>query len=270
LIDLQTSPPSNSYLTLDQLASPEKWYPLRVLVCEKCWLVQTEDYALYSELFSSNYAYFSSYSSSWLDHAEKYVNESVKRFGLDVTSRVVEVASNDGYLLQFLKRKGIPCIGIEPTASTASAAREKGIEVIEDFFGTKMAKRLGATGFAADLTVANNVLAHVPDINDFVEAFVHILKRDGVATFEFPHLMRLVELCQFDTIYHEHFSYLSLSSVQSIFDANGLSIFDVEEIDTHGGSLRVYAQRKATGSHRVAERVAALLDKEAAAIGFLC
>lgn len=248
-----------------QLVAPEKWYPLRCFTCESCWLVQTEDYAHYSELFSSDYAYFSSYSSTWLKHGEAFTNDVIKRFGLQSTSNVIEVASNDGYLLQYFKRNRIQCLGIEPTLSTATAAREKGIDVLREFFGEQLAKRLQSEGMSADLVIANNVLAHVPDINDFVSGFAHVLKPDGVATFEFPHLMRLVDECQFDTIYHEHFSYFSLTVVNEIFEAHGLSIFDVEEIDTHGGSLRVFAQRKHPGAHDVTDRVSALLSREAGA-----
>lgn len=261
-IDLETSPPSNSYLTAEQLAGPEKWYPLRVFTCTHCWLVQTEDYTRYSELFSSDYAYFSSFSTSWLKHAEAYVAEMTQRFELGANSYVVEVASNDGYLLQYVKARGIPCLGVEPTASTAAAARQKGIAVMEEFFGAAFAERLVGEGKSADIVVANNVLAHVPDINDFVSGFAQLLKPHGVATFEFPHLLRLIEDCQFDTIYHEHFSYLSLSAVKTIFEANGLSVFDVQEIDTHGGSLRVYAQRSDTKAKPVANAVGALLERE--------
>ena len=264
-IDLETAPPSNSYLAPDQLSSPEKWYPLRVFTCTKCWLVQTEDYAHFEELFSSDYAYFSSFSTSWLNHAERYVAQVVDRFDLGASSRVIEVASNDGYLLQYVKNRGIPCMGVEPTYSTAQAARSKGIEVVEKFFGVSLADELVAKGLAADLTAANNVLAHVPDINDFVAGFARVLKPNGVATFEFPHLIQLVAECQFDTIYHEHFSYLSLSAVKTIFEANGLSIFDVQEIGTHGGSLRVFAQRIDTGARTTTTAVVALLAREAAA-----
>jgi hypothetical protein len=264
LIDLATSPPSNAYLTQQMLHAPEKYFPLRVLVCGECWLVQTEDYAGADELFSSDYAYFSSFSSTWLKHAEQYVAEMAARFRLNVNSHVVEVAANDGYLLQYVKAHGIPCLGIEPTTSTANAARAKGIEIIEEFFGVKLAQQLSAQGKQADLTVANNVLAHVPDINDFVGGFAAILKPMGVSTFEFPHLLRLISENQFDTIYHEHYSYLSLIAVKRIFERNGLSVFDVEEISTHGGSLRVYAQRKDTGVHKLSQNVAKLLDREAA------
>ncbi|WP_439537465.1 methyltransferase domain-containing protein [Methyloversatilis sp.] len=265
LIDLGSAPPSNAYLTQAALSEPEKWYPLRVLVCDHCWLVQTEDYAHHGELFSDDYAYFSSFSSSWLAHARAYVSGMTERFGLGATSHVVEVASNDGYLLQYVRERGIPCLGIEPTASTAAAARGRGIEVIEQFFGVALADELAAAGRRADLMAANNVLAHVPDINDFVAGFARLLKDDGVATFEFPHLLNLVQLNQFDTIYHEHFSYLSLVAVARIFESNGLSVFDVEELPTHGGSLRVFAQRAQTGRRPVAPAVAGMLAREHAA-----
>lgn len=265
LIDLGSSPPSNAYLTVEMLSAPEKTYPLRIMVCERCWLVQTLDFAQADELFSSEYAYFSSFSTTWLQHAERYVADMVERFHLDHSSHVVEIASNDGYLLQYVKARGIPCTGIEPTASTARAAREKGIETIEAFFGAEFGARLAAEGKQADLMAANNVLAHVPDINSFVAGFANLLKPDGVATFEFPHLLRLLAETQFDTIYHEHFSYLSLTAVEKIFKANGLAVFDVEEIPTHGGSLRVFAQRIASGRRPVCDRVAALLATESEA-----
>ncbi|WP_430432543.1 methyltransferase domain-containing protein [Methyloversatilis sp.] len=262
LIDLGSAPPSNSYLTPAALFGPEKWYPLRVLVCTGCWLAQTEDYAHHAELFAEDYAYFSSFSTSWLAHAKRYVEDMVDRFALDRDSHVVEVASNDGYLLQYVRERGISCLGIEPTASTAAAARKRGIEVFERFFGVELAKELAAAGQRADLMAANNVLAHVPDINDFVAGFDCLLKDDGVATFEFPHLLNLVKQNQFDTVYHEHFSYLSLTAVTRIFEANGLTVFDVDELPTHGGSLRVYAQRSATGPHAVTPRVGAALGRE--------
>ena len=264
-IDLGTAPPSNAYVTQAQLAAPEKWFPLRVFTCTNCWLVQTEDYAHHAELFVGDYAYFSSFSQSWLAHAESYVGRMARRFDLGPSSLVVEVASNDGYLLQYVKARGIPCLGIEPTAGTAQAARDKGIAVREAFFGVELAEQLVAEGRAADLTAANNVLAHVPDINDFVAGFARLLKPRGVATFEFPHLTCLVAEAQFDTVYHEHFSYLSLTVVQRIFANNGLSIFDVEEILTHGGSLRVFAQRADVQAHDMTPAVAALLAREASA-----
>ena len=261
--DLGSAPPSNSYLTEDGLAAPETWYPLRVLACTTCWLVQTEDFARRDELFSEDYAYFSAFSASWLRHAESYVEAMTERFSLGRDSLVVEVAANDGYLLQYVKARGIPCLGIEPTRSTAEAARARGLEVREEFFGAELAARLAGEGRSADLTVANNVLAHVPDVNDFVSGFATLLKPTGVATFEFPHLMRLIAESQFDTIYHEHFSYLSLTAVQTIFAANGLVVFDVEELSTHGGSLRVFAMR--AEDDQVTERVGALLERERAA-----
>jgi SAM-dependent methyltransferase len=265
LIDLGSSPPSNAYLTALMLSAPEQTYPLRIMVCERCWLVQTLDFARADELFSSEYAYFSSFSTTWLQHAERYVADMVERFRLDRTSHVVEIASNDGYLLQYVRARGIPGTGIEPTASTARAAREKGIDTIEAFFGAELGSRLAAEGKQADLMIANNVLAHVPAINGFVAGFTNLLKPDGVATFEFPHLLRLLAENQFDTIYHEHFSYLSLTAVETIFRTSGLAIFDVEEIPTHGGSLRLFAQRAASGRRPVADCVAALLARESEA-----
>ena len=265
LIDLGSSPPSNAYLSPEMLLVPEKYFPLRIMVCEKCWLAQTLDFAQADDLFSSEYAYFSSFSTTWLQHAERYVAAMLERFGLNGNSHVVEIASNDGYLLQYVKARGIPCTGIEPTASTARAAREKGVDTLEAFFGAEFAARLAAEGKHADLMAANNVLAHVPDINDFLKGFANLLKPEGVATFEFPHLLRLLAENQFDTIYHEHFSYLSLTAVVKIFRANGLAVFDVEEIPTHGGSLRVFAQRIASGRHPVSGHVATMLAREAEA-----
>jgi SAM-dependent methyltransferase len=265
LIDLGSSPPSNAYLTPEMLLAPEKYFPLRIMVCEKCWLVQTLDFAQADELFSSEYAYFSSFSTTWLQHAERYVAEMVETFDLTNNSHVVEIASNDGYLLQYVKARGIPCTGIEPTASTARAAREKGIPTLELFFDAKTGARLAAEGKQADLMAANNVLAHVPDINSFVAGFTNMLKPDGVATFEFPHLLRLLAESQFDTIYHEHFSYLSFTAVEKIFKTNGLAVFEVQEIPTHGGSLRVFAQRSASGRRPVSSRVTNMLAKESEA-----
>lgn len=263
LLDLGSSPPSNAYLTRDMLGDAEKWFPLAVDVCTACWLVQTQENA--AELFDQHYAYFSSTSTSWLAHAQAYVDAMTARFGLDAASNVIEVAANDGYLLQYVAARGIPCLGVEPTTSTADAARAKGIVIVEAFFGVELAQRLVAEGHAADLTAANNVLAHVPDINDFVGGFAAILKPDGVATFEFPHLARLIEGVQFDTVYHEHFSYLSLLAVTKIFAANGLQVFDAEEIPTHGGSLRVFAQRADTGNRAIEPAVGRIMDAEIAA-----
>lgn len=261
-LDLDSAPPSNAYLSEAALRGPEIWYPLRVLACRHCWLVQTEDHAGREQLFDADYAYFSSYSSSWLVHARRYVETMHARFALDARACVVEVAANDGYLLQYVREAGIPCYGIEPTASTAAAARARGIEVVERFFGVALATELVAAGRQADLIAANNVLAHVPDINDFVAGFALLLKPHGVAIFEFPHLLRMVRECQFDTAYHEHYSYLSLGSVQRIFAANGLQVFDVEELGTHGGSLRIYAQRADTGGQPLQPAVAALRARE--------
>jgi SAM-dependent methyltransferase len=262
LVDLGSSPPSNSYLTKHKLYDVEKWYPLKVLVCESCWLVQTADFVAAEEMFTDDYTYFSSSSNTWLKHAEDYVIKMVNRFGLSDMSTVVEIAANDGYLLQYLKSRKIPCYGIEPTHSTSMVARKKGIEIEEFFFGVDSSLNLTKQNRQADLIVANNVLAHVPNINDFVTAFSILLKPDGVATFEFPHLLNLIQEMQFDTIYHEHFSYLSLTSIKTIFKKCGLAIFDVEEITTHGGSLRVYAQRSDTGIHSLDKSVAELKNKE--------
>jgi SAM-dependent methyltransferase len=265
LVDLGSAPPSNAYLTQKGLRSPEVWLPLRVLVCERCWLAQTQDFARADELFGADYTYFSAFSSGWLAHSERYVSDMVARFQLDADSHVVEVAANDGYLLQYVMARGIPCTGIEPTASTAAAARERGIPIVEAFFGVELAGELARSGRQADLMTANNVLAHVPDINDFARGFAVLLKPGGVATFEFHHLQRLIDGSQFDTIYHEHFSYLSLTAVDHIFAAAGLSVFDVEELPTHGGSLRVFAQRADSGVHPRTAAVDALLASEAAA-----
>ena len=265
LVDLGTAPPSNAYLTKLALKRPEKFFPLRVLVCESCWLVQAESYSRAAELFNEEYAYFSSFSTEWLEHSKRYVDEMIARFGLDSSSTVVEVAANDGYLLQFVKEKSIGCYGIEPTASTANVARQKSLEIVQDFLNTSLAQRLLKQGRTADLVVANNVLAHVPDINDFSNACRLLMKPNGVFTCEFPHLMNLISQHQFDTIYHEHFSYLSFGTVVNIFGKNGLKVFDVEEIGTHGGSLRVYAQCSDTGSHLVSNRVEDLLSDEISA-----
>ena len=261
-LDLGSAPPSNAYLNHEALSAPETWYPLKLLVCEGCWLVQTEDHAGREQLFTSDYAYFSSMSTSWLEHALQYVGDMVQRLGLGPNSTVVEIAANDGYLLQYVAQAGVPCYGIEPTASTAAAAKSKGLDILECFFGVEVAAQLAAQGRRADLMAANNVLAHVPDINDFVAGFATLLKPEGVATFEFPHLMRMMEHNQFDTAYHEHYSYLSLTGVQRIFKANGLTVFDVQELTTHGGSLRVLAQRSDSGTHVVQDSVAAVLHAE--------
>jgi SAM-dependent methyltransferase len=263
-IDLGSAPPSNAYLTMQKLQAPEKWFPLRVLVCTECWLVQTEDFADANELFNADYAYFSSFSTTWLTHAERYVADMIGRFNLNTASYVVEIGANDGYLLQYFIKRDIPCLGIEPTSSTATAARGKGIPVVEEFFGTRLAQELSTQKKQADLIIVNNVLAHVPDINDFVRGVAVLLKPGGIATFEFPHFLRLVAENQFDTIYHEHFSYLSLHVVTRVFEHNNLIVFDVEELPTHGGSLRVFAQRGDTGSHPASARVAELVKREIA------
>jgi SAM-dependent methyltransferase len=240
------------------------YFPLRVLVCEHCWLVQTQDFAGREALFTEDYAYFSSTSSSWLQHAAAYVESMVTRFKLGTGACVVEVAANDGYLLQYVAERRIPCFGIEPTHSTAAAARAKGIEIVEEFFGIDLAEKLVAEGRQADLTAANNVLAHVPDINDFVGGFARLLKPEGVSTFEFPHLLRMVADTQFDTVYHEHYSYLSLTAVENVFRSNGLRVFDVEELPTHGGSIRVFACR-IDSAHSPTPQVREMLEREAAA-----
>jgi SAM-dependent methyltransferase len=264
-LDLGSAPPSNAYLTEAALRAPEVWYPLRLLVCERCWLVQTEDHAGRDDLFRADYAYFSSFSSSWLAHAKAYVATMRERFRLTKASLVCEVAANDGYLLRFVRDAGIPCFGVEPTASTAAAARALGIDIVERFFGVDLARELAAAGRQVDLVAANNVLAHVPDINDFVRGFALLLKPAGVATFEFPHLLRLLRENQFDTVYHEHYSYLSLGAVLRVFDACGLVVFDVEELPTHGGSLRVFAQRRDTGTEARTGAVDRVLADEAGA-----
>jgi SAM-dependent methyltransferase len=262
-LDLGFAPPSNAYLSAEDLSRPEKTFPLRVKVCHHCWLVQTEDYAQADELFSADYAYFSSTSSSWLAHARAYCAQMTERLGLGPHSHVVEVASNDGYLLRNFVASGIPCLGIEPTASTAAAAQALGIPVLREFFGEALGQRLAAHGQQADLIAGNNVYAHVPDINDFTRGLAALLKPEGVVTLEFPHLMRLIEHTQFDTIYHEHFSYLSLGAVSRIFAAAGLRVWDVEELRTHGGSLRVYGCR-VSAQRQNTPRAAAMLSREAA------
>jgi hypothetical protein len=240
---------------------PEKYYPLKVKVCEQCWLVQTEDYAQADELFSADYAYFSSTSTGWLNHAAKYAGQMIELLRLNPGSLVIEVASNDGYLLKNFVAAGIPCLGIEPTASTAHAAEELGIPVLREFFGEQLGKRLAALGKQADLIAGNNVYAHVPDINDFTRGLKAALKPSGTITLEFPHLMRLVENTQFDTIYHEHFSYLSLGTVSRIFEACGLRVCDVDELPTHGGSLRVYGCH-AKDARPTSPKVHAMLGEE--------
>lgn len=261
-IDLVNSPPSNSFLKAEQLNEPEIFFPLVVFVCEKCFLVQIDEYKKADEIFSSDYVYFSSFSKSWLAHSQKYVEMMCSRFGYDADSQVIEVASNDGYLLQYFQQKGIPVLGIEPTLNTAEAARAKGIETRVEFFGKDLARKLTEENRQADLILGNNVLAHVPDINDFVAGLKIALEPAGVVTMEFPHLLQLVENNQFDTIYHEHFSYLSFHTVRQIFAAHGLEMFDVEELPTHGGSLRVFAKHGEDETKSKTENVQNLLVKE--------
>lgn len=260
-IDLINSPASNSYLNKSQLNEPETFYPLKVYVCHKCFLVQVDEYKSFDSIFDNNYAYFSSYSTSWLTHSKNYVEKMITRFNLNNESQVVEIASNDGYLLQYFLPHRIPVLGIEPTKNTAEVAILKGIPCITEFFGVKLAQELSQKGSKADLLVGNNVLAHVPDILDFVKGLKILLNAEGVITMEMPSLVELVENNQFDTIYHEHFSYLSLTSVNNIFEACGLTIFDVENLTTHGGSLRVYAKHN-TSDRKVEPAVKAFLNIE--------
>ena len=262
LIDLGVTAPSNSYLENKQLIKDEKAYPLKVLVCSKCWLVQTEDFVGAEQMFSHDYAYFSSFSSTWLNHAKQYVEMISEKLQLSNESCVVEIAANDGYLLQYMRQKKIPCYGIDPTYGTASFARKKGIEMIVDFFTPKLAYDLFNKNRQADLMIANNVLAHVPDINGFVESFSILLKPSGVITFEFPHLLNLIEKNQFDTIYHEHYSYLSVVVVQAILKNFNLEIFNIDELPTHGGSVRVYAQKNSSGKFLIDPSVDKILKKE--------
>lgn len=262
-IDLINSPASNSFLTKEQLNEPETFYPLKIYTCPSCFLVQVDEYKKSDAIFNSDYVYFSSYSSSWLQHAKAYTEKMTRRFGLNHNSKVVEIASNDGYLLQYFHEKNIPVLGIEPTANTAEVAVKKGIETVVDFFGVRLARELVSKNIVADLLLGNNVLAHVPDILDFAGGMKIILANEGVITMEFPHLMQLVDNNQFDTIYHEHFSYLSFGTVQKIFASQGLELFDVEEIPTHGGSLRIYAKHVEDKSKTVTDNVGNLLKKEA-------
>jgi hypothetical protein len=261
-IDLVNSPASNSFLTKEQLNEPETFYPLKVFTCHKCFLVQVDEYKKSDAIFNSDYVYFSSYSISWLQHAKKYTELMRQRFGYNEKSLVIEVASNDGYLLQYFKEAGVPVLGIEPTANTAAVAIGKGIESITEFFGVDLAKQLASKGTKANLLLGNNVLAHVPDIVDFVGGMKIILAEDGVVTMEFPHLLQLIQNSQFDTIYHEHFSYLSFYTVKQIFESQGLELFDVDELSTHGGSLRIYAKHKEDNSKTISKNVQALIDKE--------
>ena len=239
-LDLGFAPPSNAYLTKADLHRPELYYPLKLYVCDRCWLVQTADYARADQLFQADYAYFSSTSSTWLAHAARYAELMRARLDLGADSLVIEIAANDGYLLRNFVAAGIPCLGIEPTADTAAAAKSQGVPVLREFFGAALGRQLAAQGRRADLIIGNNVYAHVPDINDFTAGLQSALKPGGTITLEFPHLLRLIVETQFDTVYHEHFSYLSLYTVQRIFAAQGLRVCDVEQLPTHGGSLRVH------------------------------
>ncbi|MFX1328516.1 MAG: methyltransferase domain-containing protein [Promethearchaeota archaeon] len=261
-IDLINAPLSNSILTEKELNEPEFFFPLKLFLCEKCFLVQIDEYQKSNEIFNEKYAYFSSFSKTWLEHSKKYVNLMTRKFQIDQDSFVVEIASNDGYLLQYFKELEIPCLGIEPASNTAAVAKRKGIDVIEDFFGVRLAKELSLTKKKPKLLLGNNVLAHVPDINDFVEGLKIYLSKTGIITMEFPHLMQLIEKNQFDTIYHEHFSYLSLLTTKSVFEAHNLEIFDVEQIPTHGGSLRIYAKHKEDDSKEISNNVKELIDLE--------
>ena len=262
--DLGMSPPSNSYLEAEELNRMERFYPLHAWVCEKCFLVQLEEFETPEQIFS-DYAYFSSYSESWLAHAEAYTQAMTARFGLSASSFVVEIASNDGYLLQYFVRAGVPVLGIEPAANVAAVAEKKGVPTLVKFFGAQTATELAAAGRKADLLLGNNVLAHVPDLNDFVRGITLLLKPGGVVTMEFPHLLKLMLENQFDTIYHEHFSYLSFVVAERVFAAHGLTLFDVDEIPTHGGSLRIYARHAANAALPVSKKVAELRAREHAA-----
>ena len=240
VLDFGFAPPSNAYLKEDDLSKPEIYLPLKIRLCDRCWLVQTEDYVKSGDLFNSGYAYFSSTSKSWLKHAKSYAKKMIHLLKLDSNSHVLEIACNDGYLLKNFVQNGIPCLGVEPTQSTALAAEHLGIPVVKDFFDEAMGMRLASETSKFDLVIGKNVFAHVPDIKDFTRGLKRVLKQDGVITLEFPHLLRLVEKNQFDTIYHEHFSYLTLHAAQTIFNQAGLKIWNVEEVETHGGSLRIY------------------------------
>ena len=260
-LDLGFQPPSNSYLSNDDLKSYEITYPLRLFVCNNCWLVQTEDFVKETTFFNEDYAYFSSTSVTWVEHAEKYSKMIINKLKLDSNSLVVEIASNDGYLLKNFNDKKIPCIGIEPTKSTADASEKIGINVIKEFFNENLANSLVSDLKYADLVIGNNVYAHVPDLNDFTKSINLILKPEGVVTLEFPHLMKLIEFNQFDTVYHEHFSYFSFYTVTKIFKKHGLKIFDVEKLETHGGSLRIYGC-KINANYKISDNVQILLNEE--------
>ena len=260
--DLGSSPPSNSYIKKEQLNDPEATYPLKLFVCNNCLLVQIEEIKKAEEIFCDEYAYFSSYSDMWLNHCRTYTEMVTEKYGINNHSFVIEVASNDGYMLQYFLEKNIPVLGIEPTSGTAQAAIEKGTPTRIDFFSTQLASTLKAEGITADLIIGNNVLAHIPDVHDFVNGLRILLKDNGVITLEFPHLLKLIEYSEFDTIYHEHFSYFSLFSVSDIMDRQNLAIFNVEELPTHGGSLRLYVKHKSDHSKQITKNVKIILDKE--------
>ena len=262
-VDLGMSPPCQTHISLQQLQEMERFYPLHAFVCEKCFLVQLGEFVTPSEIFSE-YAYFSSYSDSWLNHVSNYADAMTSRFSLGAASRVVELASNDGYLLQYFAQKGIPVLGVEPAANVAQVAIQKGIPTVVKFFGRDTARSLLADGQAADLLLGNNVLAHVPDLHDFVAGMRVLLKPQGIITMEFPHLLQLMNHNQFDTIYHEHFSYFSFTTVERVFAHHGLVLFDVDELPTHGGSIRIYGRHADDLSKPPTDRVAALRARETA------
>ena len=258
--DLQTCPPSNAMVKSELANFPESYFPLKIFVCKTCWLVQVDEIEKAEDIFNEEYTYFSSYSTSWLKHAKEYVDYMTNRFKFNKDSLIVEIASNDGYLLQYFKEKNIPVLGVEPSSNTAEVAMQKGIDSINEFFGSKLAQK--KLYRKADLIIGNNVLAHVPDINDFVRGVSLALKPEGINTFEFPHLCKLIEYNQFDTIYHEHFSYLSLTTLKYVFEAQGLEIFDVQELSTHGGSLRVFSKHINDKSKVISSNVLKILQKE--------
>jgi len=260
-VDLGMSPLANSYLKKEQLNKKENFYPLNAYVCSNCYLVQLEEFESPKEIFNE-YAYFSSYSDSWLRHAKIYSEKVIERFNINSKSKVIEIASNDGYLLQYFKKENIPVLGIEPAKNVALEAEKKGISTIKEFFNCELVEEILKQNIKADLLIGNNVLAHVPNINDFVKAMKLILKSNGIITMEFPHLLQLINENQFDTIYHEHFSYLSLIAVNNIFQKHGLCIFDVEELNTHGGSLRIYAKHMEDTSKDIHQNVAIIVEKE--------
>ncbi|MBY9007043.1 MAG: class I SAM-dependent methyltransferase [Candidatus Lokiarchaeota archaeon] len=261
-VNLGSSPLSNSILTFEELNKPEVFFPLKLYVCDYCFLVQIDEYKKSDEIFNEKYAYFSSFSKIWLKHSKNYVDMAIKRFKLDNNSLVIEIACNDGYLLQYFKEQKIPCLGIEPSSNTAAVTKQKGIEVIEDYFGTNLANELVHNNRKPDLIIGNNVLAHVPNVNDFVRGLKILLNQNGIITMEFPHLAKLIQYNQFDTIYHEHFSYFSFFTVKLIFKKHGLEIFDVDEIETHGGSLRIYARHKNDNKNNISKNVTNLLNYE--------